>query len=377
VVLHLAPCCSICARGAGATPCGPCRARRGGGAATLLFVMALLAKPTGVVAPFLALILETGSRPGRRPRRSRAGLRGRGLARHWLSVLGLGAQAGCVDRAVQPASNRRQRAALGAPVRGRRCVGVLRRAACHALAPDGGLRPDPGSGAWPLSAIGPGFFRRARRAAVASGANARRFRPAAGLFVVGCSDLAWSRSRSSPFDRGDRYAYIAMLGPALALAVAVQSVTTRRARTVLTGIVALLLLVLAVARPPGPRLQDSATLFAHALRVNPRSATLHNNLGVFLARIGRLADAVPEFSAVLASSRTTSTHINLGNALSDGNRRRGAAPLRARDRTGPGMRKAPTTWPHCSLSAPVRAALEHHARQLPRPAQPDRWRTGA
>lgn len=62
--------------------------------------------------------------------------------------------------------------------------------------------------------------------------------------------------------------------------------------------------------------QGEATLSAYNLRYNPNSASLHNNLGVALAKADRLTEAVEQFEAALRlDPGALNTRQNLGNAL--------------------------------------------------------------
>ncbi|HEX6884362.1 MAG TPA: tetratricopeptide repeat protein [Planctomycetota bacterium] len=100
--------------------------------------------------------------------------------------------------------------------------------------------------------------------------------------------------------RADRYAYLPQLGLELALVSA--GVELARRRPAWRGaLVALALAWLAglgwcTARQLA-RWRDSATLFRHALAVTERNFVAHNNLGLVLAREGRLDEALEHFEA--------------------------------------------------------------------------------
>jgi len=98
----------------------------------------------------------------------------------------------------------------------------------------------------------------------------------------------------------DRYVYLAMLGPALiaaaALAKAIEHGLTKPAFSVATIIIA----VLVVLTTYQVRYWDnSATLFAHAIKINPNSYGLRTNYGISLDDRGRPADAVIQYQAAI------------------------------------------------------------------------------
>jgi tetratricopeptide (TPR) repeat protein len=108
----------------------------------------------------------------------------------------------------------------------------------------------------------------------------------------------------------DRYVYIAMLGPALGVGAAVQWLQSQwRVRAV--GILVFALLGWCSAAQVRVW-QNTETLFAHTLRVNPRSTLAHNNLGLTIAQQGRFAEAVEHFQMALTlKPNATEAHYNL------------------------------------------------------------------
>ena len=94
----------------------------------------------------------------------------------------------------------------------------------------------------------------------------------------------------------DRYLYLAMLGPALALAWLIKA---RQSFTV-GLIVALILAVLGVASAlQVPYWRDPSTLFSYALKINSHSWMAHNNLGKALTTRGELEAAMEHFRRAL------------------------------------------------------------------------------
>ena len=62
--------------------------------------------------------------------------------------------------------------------------------------------------------------------------------------------------------------------------------------------------------------RDSITLFEHALEVTRRNAVIHNNLGIALAKQGKLDQAIVHFAEVVRLKPDfAEAHYNLGNAL--------------------------------------------------------------
>jgi protein O-mannosyl-transferase len=101
----------------------------------------------------------------------------------------------------------------------------------------------------------------------------------------------------------DRYAYLAMLGPAIAYAAAWNAAAHRPWRPCLRAILlAGLVLAGAVARGQVPVWRNSQTLFQQCLKVNPNSFAARLNLGTALVEAGKLHDAVPVLRSAIAAS---------------------------------------------------------------------------
>lgn len=112
----------------------------------------------------------------------------------------------------------------------------------------------------------------------------------------------------------DRYLYVSMLGPALGLAFFL----CQRRRLLSVGVVCLLILgFLGIKSAIQTRYwQSSYTLFNHALRLNPNSWTGHNNLGAWLTSQGRLEEAIQHFREVFRiRPNYVKAYHNLGNVL--------------------------------------------------------------
>lgn len=111
----------------------------------------------------------------------------------------------------------------------------------------------------------------------------------------------------------DRYAYMAMLGPALAMAawLARSTATWRGTAAAWALILCGWLSLMQVSR-----WSDNQTLYEHTLTVNPRSWMAHNHLGLALKNDGRLGVAMRHFrQAIEMDPSYADAHYNLGNTL--------------------------------------------------------------
>jgi tetratricopeptide (TPR) repeat protein len=131
--------------------------------------------------------------------------------------------------------------------------------------------------------------------------------PVIGLVQVGSQAMA------------DRYTYISLVGLFIMFAWGVPSIVSgwRHERIVFAIASAILLLacMLGTWRQVG-HWQNSITLFQHTVRVTSDNHFAHNNLGVALARTGRLAEATYHYSQALRMKPDRAeVHNNLGNAL--------------------------------------------------------------
>jgi Flp pilus assembly protein TadD len=131
--------------------------------------------------------------------------------------------------------------------------------------------------------------------------------PVIGLVQVGSQAMA------------DRYSYLSLIGLFIMIAWGVPSILAgwRHEKTVFAIASAILLLGCMVGtwRQVG-HWQNSITLFQHAVRVTSDNHFAHNNLGVALARGGRLAEATYHYSQALRiKPDRAEVHNNLGNAL--------------------------------------------------------------
>lgn len=114
----------------------------------------------------------------------------------------------------------------------------------------------------------------------------------------------------------DRYAYLAMLGPALGIGWLLGRGGQGRGRWLVAA------LGLALLAWQGVRQvhvwPNTIALFTHTLQVNPRSALAHNNLGWALAQQGQYATAIQHYQQALQiRPDAVYTHNNLGLALAN------------------------------------------------------------
>jgi len=118
----------------------------------------------------------------------------------------------------------------------------------------------------------------------------------------------------------DRYAYVAMLGPAIAGAALWDAAVGRRAALAIrTALIAGLTFAGLVAWSQIPVWRTSETLFRHSARVNPRSFFAQLNLGNALLAEGHVEEAVPILQSAVEASLEYKVkykpHASLAQAL--------------------------------------------------------------
>lgn len=332
--------------------------------ATVAYSLALLSKPSAVAMPAVALV-ATWALLGRRPRET---------ARLWVGWLALAIPFVLCSRALQldPVSA----SATPWPDRPRIAADAIGFYVAKVVAPvslgvDYGRTPgsvlDSGGWHYPGVAVLFGAFALASCRRVLVGAAllfAGALAPVLGLVPFGFQEYSTV---------ADRYVYLAMLGPALALAWGVNSRPSAR----VGAAVACVLLAFGVRSSLQVGVwRDSETLYAHSLAVNPASAWLRNsaahelmqrgrereaiglleealrqrpdyvdaiaNLGVALAKLGRLQEAVPRFrEAARLQPGRADVHQNLGMALARlGDAEAGKTQLREALRLNPRLAEA-------------------------------------
>jgi tetratricopeptide (TPR) repeat protein len=109
----------------------------------------------------------------------------------------------------------------------------------------------------------------------------------------------------------DRYAYVALLGPAILLARWVAGAGRRRVVAAVCG--ALLAAFGLLSAVQVQYWRDTPALFRHALAVNPKSVLAHVNLGVHAHRRLRFEDALAHYrAAVRLNPGVARAHYNIG-----------------------------------------------------------------
>lgn len=115
----------------------------------------------------------------------------------------------------------------------------------------------------------------------------------------------------------DHYVYVAMLGIALFAASAIRAKPSRSVYTV-ASIVIVILSARSIVQ--AGTWHDSITLAAHAIEVDPDSATAHSNLGVALAEADRMAEAIAQLETAVkidgnnrdAQARLAQAYLQVG-----------------------------------------------------------------
>jgi hypothetical protein len=267
------------------------------GAAILLFVLAILAKPSATVLPLMIAILDgAGS--------WRQTIAAAGRLWPWFAVAAVFA---VVTKTQQPSEWSWEGAAVPLALRplvagDAICFYVEKFLVPLGLCVDYGRIPEAvlanawlcGRAVLMLAVIASlCVVPQVRQARVPAGLTIAALLPVLGLVPFtfqGFSTVA------------DRYTYLPMIGPAIAVAIAVQWALTHGSKAVY-GIIAAWLLTLT-----GPTLyqlpvwHDSAALHAQTVRVNPRSACGHLGLGAALLDEGRLGEAAESLRAAVAAN---------------------------------------------------------------------------
>ncbi|MEY2745917.1 MAG: repeat-containing protein YrrB, partial [Planctomycetota bacterium] len=289
--------------------------------AHLALVGALLCKPSAAVAPALVVLLELGlAEPGAASRRSR-------LARHLPAFVLCAAALFASKLAQSDELLRSTPSPLGRALVA--CDALGHQARCMllptGLSPDHGRRPEEvlaaGFGAfapWFGAALCAGacfaLARLARRRAAHGGEDGRAL--AAALLVVPCA-LAPTLglvpfAHQAISTTADRYASLALLGPALALALACRRFGAPA--TVAGG--ALVALLATASAIQAASWRDTRALFERTIALNPSSALAATNLGLAAERQGNLTEARGWYERALrARPGHARAHQNLGLLL--------------------------------------------------------------
>jgi protein O-mannosyl-transferase len=124
----------------------------------------------------------------------------------------------------------------------------------------------------------------------------RLFVASAAIFVLALLPVLglWKFSFQLYSTVADRYLYLAMLGPALAIGRLTKGALNR---PTLAAVILAALAVRSFAQLGYWR--DSVSLYRHAINVNPDSLLAHNNLGVQLAHAGDVVGAIEQYEQVI------------------------------------------------------------------------------
>jgi protein O-mannosyl-transferase len=276
--------------------------------AAATFALAMLAKPSAAIVPLVALCLDIGflGRPWRLAARSALPLLALALP---FAIVTKMAQPDAVTGAVPTLWQRLFVAGdafafyLGklvlpvglAPDHGRTPVLVLSRGSTYVLA----LVPA-------LLAVALARFARTRRIGLAAyGAFVSCLLPVSG--VIPFVHQAYSTV-------ADRYAYLAMIGPALGLSALLSRL---RGRTAMAAAAAAGLAIAAggwLSFAQAEHWRSTEAIFTHTLAVNPSSWVSHNNLGHDLFLHGRFPEAAAHYEASLRILPSNGlARNNLGN----------------------------------------------------------------
>jgi tetratricopeptide (TPR) repeat protein len=277
--------------------------------ATGAFVLALLAKPTAVVVPVLAWVLDIWGQPQTWHRRRTSLLAWLGLAGLWGLFTSLKVQPAAAGYFIAPLWAR--------PLIAGDAVGfyVAKLGVPFWLGPDYGRSPEWLLAQWWhwLTGLAPWglalwlWYKRTRVPWLVAAVGVL----VAGLLpVLGLVPFAFQAYSTV----ADRYMYLAMLGPALALAWGLVHI---RQRWLAVGGVVLLGVLGIRSAWQAHYWRDTITLFEHELAVHPESFVAHTSLGMALAAQNRLPEAIGYYTeAIRLWPRNSRAHYNLGNALS-------------------------------------------------------------
>jgi tetratricopeptide (TPR) repeat protein len=283
--------------------------------ATGVFVLALLAKPAAVVVPVLAWILDAWGWPQTWRRRRPALLAWLGLAVLWGLFTGLQVQPAASGYFITPLWAR--------PLIAGDTVAfyLAKLAVPFWLGPDYGRAPEWVLAQWWCWLTGPVpwglavwlWYKRTRVPWLVAAAGVL----VAGLLpVLGLVPFAFQAYSTV----ADRYMYSAMLGPAVALAVAIvqmaQGLTHVRQRWLVIACVGLLGVLGVRSAWQAHYWHDTEALFEHELAVHPGSFIAHTTLGLVMAEHNRLPEAIHYYTeAIRLWPRNSQARYNLGNAL--------------------------------------------------------------
>ena len=332
--------------------------------ATVAFGLALLAKPVAMTLPLLAWLLDV-ARPGRAARAAWRPLVPWLLLATGFALFTKRLQPDAVVLDVTPWFARPVIAldALGFYLG--RIVWPFHLAIDYGRSPSSVLARAAWGGLWllPLGVAALGALRSLRRTV----GFALAWIVAATAPVLGLVPFGYQYTSTV----ADRYLYVALFGPALAVAWTL----SRRGRVGAIAVATLLAALAVLAARQAGTWRDNATLYAHALAVNPGSVHANNNLGLLELAAGHARSALARFDRALATrSDYVPALVNRAKAL-----RLGGDPVGSLAAAGQALRIAPAFAPaHVEaalalqdLDRPDEAAPHLEAALAADPADPD------
>ena len=338
-------------------------------AGTSALVLALLAKPAAVSVPLMLIVIE-------------AVWFGRSW-RRWMPPIGpwvvIAAVAAWITRAEQAGSSVGGDLSLGS--RASVAVDALAFYLTKLFVP---LRLGPDYGRTPAVALASEAIYFAWLILGVLLAGIVLWRPrrvglsAAGLFVAGLVPVLGlvPFSFQSFSTVADRYAYLALLGPSLALA---WGIARRPSAGVKLGSAAMLIFLGILSFQQTAYWRDSKTLFTRALEVNEHSWMARVGLGNRLAAEGRFADAEKQYRAALKlRDDIAEIHLSLAIAIErEGRPRPATTELQKALALDPGYAKARLAMGDLLLSSGhARQAAKHYRLATDRPLYDERAHRG-
>jgi len=274
--------------------------------ATVAFILALLAKPAAVAVPLILAALEVGLLKRRWRLVAVALVPWLVVAAGWTVLTKLGQPDEWLSF-VPPLWARPLLAGDALSFYIYKLVAPLQCAPDYGRTPEGVMGQWPFYVAWLLPAV--------LLAALACVRYRRVWLTALAVFVawllpvLGFVPFVYQRISTV----ADRYVYLAMFGPALALSWYLSRRWNRWTVGISTGVLTVLGLLAGLQTAYW---RDDVTLFEHALEVNEQSVVANHNLGLARARQRRFFEAIDYYRRVLAvDDGHAESHLSLGLAF--------------------------------------------------------------
>jgi protein O-mannosyl-transferase len=181
--------------------------------------------------------------------------------------------------------------------------------------------PRLGGEPWPASGVAAAWIALAFVTALVLRATSRRYLGVGWLWFLGALVPVIGLVQVGPQGMADRYTYVALIGPFVAIAWAARDLLAalargRRSAWWAGGLLATGLLVAAgvASHRRAAVWRDSETLYRASLLATPRSVPLLYNLAALQSRRGRIDEAIGGYQKVLAiDPENPDANVNLGN----------------------------------------------------------------